>query len=162
MGESTSLATSKCPLDCVQQPPSSRLEPTFNTSANDFKIEDSLLKLGQTIKSYILWTHPRGGLHYDVMVTIILAFIFLTPRSIFKDSPNSLRLHRNEIVVRSDGPNNFMYELNASGGDANDFETQKRLKAALEPVAGEIEITRYEALRDNSGKITGYRVWAHR
>ena len=120
------------------------------------------MKLGQTIKSYILWTHPRGGLHYDVMVTIILAFIFLTPRSIFKDSPNSLRLHRNEIVVRSDGPNNFMYELNASGGDANDFETQKRLKAALEPVAGEIEITRYEALRDNSGKITGYRVWAHR
>jgi hypothetical protein len=125
-------------------------------------VEESLLNLGQTIKSYILWTHPRGGLHYDVMVTIILAFIFLTPRSVFKDSPNYLRLHRNEIVVRSNGPNSFVYELNASEVAASDSETQKMLKAALDPIAGEIEITRFEPLRDNSGKVTGYRVWAHR
>jgi len=96
------------------------------------------------------------------MVTIILAFIFLTPRSVFKDSPNSLRLHRNEIVVRSDGPNAFVYELNASEVTASESDTQKMLKAVLDPIAGDIEITRYEALEDNSGKVTGYRVWAHR
>lgn len=125
-------------------------------------VEENLLTLGQAIKSYILWTHPRGGLHYDVMVTIILAFIFLTPRNVFKDSPNYLRLHPNEIVVRTDGPNAFVYELTASGVASNESDAQKALQEALNPVAGDVEITRYEALRDNSGKVTGYRVWAHR
>jgi hypothetical protein len=29
-------------------------------------------------------------------------------------------------------------------------------------VSGGVTITRYEALRDGSGKVSGYRVWAHR
>lgn len=95
------------------------------------------------------------------MVTIILAFIFLTPRSIFKDSPNYLRLHPNEVVVRSDGAGAFVYEMSASGV-ASDSDTQQALKKALDQIAGDVEITRYEPLRDNSGKINGYRVWAHR
>ncbi|PYY03816.1 MAG: hypothetical protein DMG64_06605 [Acidobacteria bacterium] len=96
------------------------------------------------------------------MVTVILAFIFLTPHSIFKDSPNYLRLHPNEIVVRSTGPDAFVYELNASGVAASESDAQKALQETLTPIAGNIEITRYEALRDNSGKVTGYRVWARR
>ena len=96
------------------------------------------------------------------MVTIILAFIFLTPRNVFKDSPNYLRLHPNEIVVRADGPNAFEYELNASAVVENASDPQKALKEALDSLVGAVEITRYEALRDNSGKVTGYRVWAHR
>ena len=120
------------------------------------------LNVGRTLKSYILWTHPRGGFHYDVMVTIILAFIFLTPRSVFKDSPNYRPQHRNEIVVRPDGPNAFVYELSASAILPEESDTRSALKRSLEPVAGDIEITRYEPLHDNSGRVTGYRVWAHR
>lgn len=146
------LIASEMRVDCTSIAPGSTL----------IEVEENLLSPGQTIKSYILWTHPRGGLHYDVMVTIILAFIFLTPRSLFKDSPNYLRLHRNEIVVRSDGPHAFVYELNASGIAASESDTQKALKEVLDPIAGDIEITRYEALRDNSGKVTGYRVWGRR
>jgi hypothetical protein len=32
-----------------------------------------------TLKSYFFWTHKRGSFHYDVMVTLILVFIFVTP-----------------------------------------------------------------------------------
>jgi hypothetical protein len=142
----------KCTSDCVPVAAGSTLS----------RVEENLLSPGQTLKSYILWTHPRGGLHYDVMVTVILAFIFLTPRNVFKDSPNYLRLHPNEIVVRTDGPNAFVYELNASGVAASESDAQQALKKALDPIAGAVEITRYEPLRDNSGKITGYRVWARR
>ena len=120
------------------------------------------MSLGQTIKSYILWTHPRGGLHYDVMVTVILAFIFLTPRSVFKDSPNHLPLHPNEILARPDGVGGSVYELAASSIDPAESDTERALKGALEAAAGSLQITRYEALRDGSGKVTGYRVWAHR
>ena len=120
------------------------------------------MTLGETLKSYILWTHPRGGLHYDVMVTLILAFIFFTPRSIFKDSPNYRPVHLNEIVVKTDGPNSFIYDVAASPALAQESDTQAALKRTLESVAGNIEISRYEELRDTSGKLTGYRVWAHR
>ncbi|HWC18608.1 MAG TPA: hypothetical protein VG498_16480 [Terriglobales bacterium] len=120
------------------------------------------MTLGQTLKSYILWTHPRGGLHYDIMVTLILAFIFITPRSVFKDSPNYSRVHPNEIVVKPDGPSAFVYEVSVSNVPVDESNTQAALKRALQPVAGNVEISRYEELRDTSGKLTGYRIWAHR
>jgi len=40
------------------------------------------------LKRYIFWTYPRGSFHYDVMVTLILAFLFVSPHFIdFKDKP---------------------------------------------------------------------------
>lgn len=41
--------------------------------------------VGRKIASFIWWSYPRGSLEYDVMVGIILAFIFLTPRHFFRD-----------------------------------------------------------------------------
>jgi len=35
------------------------------------------------LRSYFFWTYERGSFHYDVMVTLILAFIFITPHVIF-------------------------------------------------------------------------------
>jgi len=34
---------------------------------------------------FIFWDFKRGSWQYDVVVGLILAFIFLTPRSIFRD-----------------------------------------------------------------------------
>jgi hypothetical protein len=39
------------------------------------------------LKRFILWDYVRGSWQYDVMVGIILAFIFLTPRDWFRDQP---------------------------------------------------------------------------
>ena len=33
----------------------------------------------QVLRSYFYWTYSRGSFHYDVMVTLILLFIFVTP-----------------------------------------------------------------------------------
>jgi len=32
------------------------------------------------LRSYFYWTYPRGSFHYDVLVTLILLFIFVTPQ----------------------------------------------------------------------------------
>jgi len=42
---------------------------------------------GRKLSSFLWWTYPRGSLEYDIMVGIILAFIFLTPRHFFRDQP---------------------------------------------------------------------------
>src|SRR6266481_5562797 len=38
-------------------------------------------------KRFILWDYKRAGWQYDVMVGLILLFIFLTPRDWFRDQP---------------------------------------------------------------------------
>jgi hypothetical protein len=40
------------------------------------------------LRNYIFWTYERGSFHYDVMVTLILLFLFVSPRFIdFNDRP---------------------------------------------------------------------------
>jgi hypothetical protein len=40
-----------------------------------------------TLRRFILWDFPRASWQYDVIVALILAFIFLTPRDLFRDQP---------------------------------------------------------------------------
>ena len=58
-----------------------------------------MLKL---LRSYLFWTYERGSFHYDVMVTLILLFLFLVPRLIdFKDRPvETVALHASEVLVK--------------------------------------------------------------
>ena len=39
------------------------------------------------LKRFVLWDYKRASWQYDVMVALIVAFIFLTPRSVFRDQP---------------------------------------------------------------------------
>jgi hypothetical protein len=115
------------------------------------------------MKSYVLWIHPRGGFHYDVMVTLILAFIFLTPRSVFRDTPRKAPTATlNGILIEKAAAENLVYWIPTSFVKPGESETGDALKTQIETVSGGVTITRYEALRDGSGKVSGYRVWAHR
>jgi len=40
-------------------------------------------------RRFLLWDYPRAGWQYDVMVGIILLFIFVTPREWFRDQPKA-------------------------------------------------------------------------
>jgi hypothetical protein len=39
------------------------------------------------VMRFVLWDYPRASWQYDVMVGIILCFVFLTPREWFRDQP---------------------------------------------------------------------------
>jgi hypothetical protein len=120
-------------------------------------------KISQTIKGYLWWMYPRGSVHYDVMVTLILAFIFLAPLWInFRDKPVERSPSQTEVVVKPEG-SGFVYTVDAAaiplGGDD---QVRDSLLRAIEPVAGEIRIERYAPVRDSKGKLIAYKVWGHR
>lgn len=50
------------------------------------------------LKRLIFWEWPRASWQWDVIVALILAFIFLTPRSWFNDQPRG-----NPIAMMSAG-----------------------------------------------------------
>lgn len=45
-------------------------------------------------KRFLLWDFPRAGWQYDIIVAVILAFIFLTPRDFFRDQPRASNVVR--------------------------------------------------------------------
>jgi hypothetical protein len=42
-----------------------------------------------TLGRFLFWDYKRASWQYDVMVGLILAFIFLTPRDVFRDQPRA-------------------------------------------------------------------------
>lgn len=120
------------------------------------------MSLGQTLKKYIWWTSPRGSVQYDVMVTLILAFIFLAPHWInFRDKPMERSPRQTEVVVQQtkDG---FLYKVDAAAVKAgSDAETRESLERLIEPIAGYITIDRYQPIRDSKHNVVAYQVWAH-
>ncbi len=43
----------------------------------------------RSIGRFLFWDYPRASWQYDVMVGLILMFIFLTPRAVFRDQPKA-------------------------------------------------------------------------
>ena len=55
--------------------------------------------------SYIFWAYERGSVHYDVLVTAILVFMFVSPHIInYNDKPvETVALHASEVLVKEAG-----------------------------------------------------------
>src|ERR1700689_3612044 len=104
----------------------------------------------RTIRSYVLWQHERGTLHYDIMVTLILIFIFFSPRVInFNDKPTALVAHRAGFVVSSDGAGDLVYEIDALRVTAtDDAAVRDQLSHSIEPISGPVSIEKYEKVSD--------------
>lgn len=120
-------------------------------------------KFGQTLRGYFWWTHPRGSVHYDVMVTLILAFIFLAPLWInFRDKPQERPPRQTEVVVQQEG-DGFLYKVDASAVKVgSDAEVRESLLRIIEPIGGYVTIDRYQPVRDSQHNVVAYNVWAHR
>ena len=121
-------------------------------------------KIWQTIRGYIWWTHERGSFHYDVMVTLILLFIFATPFFVnFKDKPAERRPRPRSVLVLPDGENGLVFRVDAMDVKAsNSDEVQAELQRIIEPISGYVKIKRWAADKDLSGNVVGYHVWVRR
>jgi hypothetical protein len=122
------------------------------------------------IRSYIFWSYERGSAHYDVLVTAILIFMFVSPHFIdYKDKPvETVALHASEVLVReagtSGGSSRFIYQVRADdmGGAATDSERRAAILRVVEPISGEVSLERYEPVRDAQGKVIAYNAWVLR
>jgi hypothetical protein len=122
------------------------------------------------LSSYIFWAYERGSVQYDIMVTAILLFMFVSPHIInYKDKPvETVALHASEVLVREAGTSGrssrFIYQVRAEdmGSVATDAERRAAILRVIEPISGEVSLDHYEAVRDAQGKVIAYNVWVLR
>ena len=122
------------------------------------------------IRNYFFWAYERGSFHYDVMVTLILLFIFVSPHYInFKDKPvSTIPLHSSEVLVKEAGSvgndTRLVYEIRAE--DLNGAQSDEDIRAAIlrvvEPISGEVTIGDVKPVLDAHGKVVAYNAWVIR
>jgi hypothetical protein len=116
----------------------------------------------RTIRGYILWQYERGTLHYDIMVTLILIFIFASPRVInFNDKPIGRNPHPTDVVVTTDVDGRLIYQVAASAiTPGDDQAVREQLLRIIEPISGAVSIVTYESV--SKGNVQSYKVVVRR
>lgn len=115
------------------------------------------------LKSYFFWTYERGSFHYDVMVTLILAFIFITPFVWnYGDRPQPDKLAANSVLVKLTAPGSFVYDVPARDVHEGNGALEAQLQQQIQAVSGAVTMDRFQAVKEPNGKVITYRVWAHR
>jgi hypothetical protein len=104
------------------------------------------------LKRFILWDYPRAGWQYDVMVGVILAFIFLTPREWFRDQPKA----SNIVMIPAEHGNAFFIEPELLEG-VPESNWQATATAMVSARAGSrYTVKRVKPIFDSEQEIKGY------
>ena len=118
----------------------------------------------RTIRGYILWSYERGTLHYDIMVTLILLFVFISPRYInYNDKPVERNPHPIGVVVIPDEKGGFIYQIPASAVNVKTgADVRQQLVQIIEPISGAVSVSPYEPVKDPAGRTQSYKVWVEK
>ncbi|MEJ5369736.1 MAG: hypothetical protein WHT08_15595 [Bryobacteraceae bacterium] len=105
------------------------------------------------MKRLLFWEFPRASWQYDLVVALILAFIFLTPRSFFKDQPRPASI----VQMPSEaGATVYWFEtslLQSLPGAQRPAEAAELLRKRL---GKNVSVVRVEPIHDPEGEIRGY------
>ncbi len=117
-------------------------------------------------KRVLLWDYPRASWQYDVIVLAIVAFIFATPRSFFRDQPRVPYSSQIAVLPASDGRNVFWVnpELLASfPPNLTEADRLQHVSEELQRRTGKKQIiTHLEPIFDSEQEIRGYMALARR
>jgi hypothetical protein len=107
------------------------------------------------VKRFVLWDYPRASWQYDVMVGIILAFVFLTPRELFRDQPRA----SSSIVMLPAGHDSSVFWVEPEL--LNNIPEQERPAKAEELLRNRTggkkrDLVRLEPIFDAEQEIKGY------
>jgi hypothetical protein len=108
------------------------------------------------MKKYLLWSFERGSRPYDVLCLVILAFIFLTPNSLFHDRRDCTADPSDEPICQTQDANGQPVSVVKAKTEQDAVD---RLKASL----GEgFTISRTEPVYDDTGQLVAYSIWYQR
>ena len=117
------------------------------------------------MKRHLLWTFDRGSFQWDILCCLILAFLFLIPRDMFKDVPEFMKVSATEKVRRTVDRNGNII-LTAKLEEPCFLDTQNtrdKAVAMVEHSLGErVKPSRFQPIRNWTGRLIAYAIWKER
>jgi hypothetical protein len=112
------------------------------------------------LKRVILWDYPRASWQYDIMVGVIVAFVFLTPREWFHDQPRIPQSHEVALLPSPKGTSVFWLEpelISSIPHDASDAVLYPKVREILKNKTGrEQSLIRVDRVYNSEHELTGY------
>lgn len=105
-------------------------------------------------KRFIFWDFPRGSWRYDVVVVLILLFIFATPRELFRDQPRAASV----VLLSSEkGYDRVFIEADLLNGLDDAARMQRSQELINQKTGKSHRVVRVEPIRDDAElEIKGY------
>ena len=105
------------------------------------------------MKRFLMWSFERGSVQYDVICVVILAFIFLTPSTIFNDRPEYMRIPEDQMIRQtSDDDGRTVYTVKVN--------TEQAAVDYLQTLLGKpVTVSRSEPVYDSAGVLVAYSIW---
>ena len=111
------------------------------------------------MKRFIFWEYARGSWQYDVIVGVILAFIFLTPREWFRDQPRIPQASDISSLPSERGTHQYFVDREALSGIPDDQHVATLQRLLQERAANpKLTVTRVEPVMDSEGELHGFIV----
>ena len=109
------------------------------------------------LKRFVLWDYARASWQYDVMVAIILAFVFLTPREWFRDQPRIPRASNIAMLPGENGSDMYLIDPELLSG-IPESQRQAKLAEILKARTGKKQsVLRLQPIYDDSeNELKGY------
>ena len=104
------------------------------------------------LRRFIMWDYPRATWQYDVMVALILGFVFLTPREWFRDQPKPANI----VMIAGHQGSDVWLAPELLAGVA---EPQRRAKATAliqNKFGKDFTVVSVQAILDPEKEISGY------
>lgn len=113
--------------------------------------------MSSAIKRVIFWDFPRASWQYDVIVIAILAFIFLTPREIFRDQPKAQSI----VLLPNETPGVEVFYLEPKLLiDSTESERFQKATQMLERRDGKkLQLYRLTPIFDSEKEIKGFMAY---
>ncbi|MBI2955988.1 MAG: hypothetical protein HYY26_01615 [Acidobacteria bacterium] len=117
-------------------------------------------RFARTLKGLVLWSHDRGTWQYDVMVALILVFVFLTPARFFHDQPVYNPWHARDIMRLDTDPNGVRYRVSAQLLASYDPDPYRAAPEVFQlNLNHPFTIVRIQEVRGEGGEVVWYDVW---
>jgi len=105
-------------------------------------------------KRFVFWDFPRGSWQYDLVVVLILLFIFVIPREVFHDQPRAASV----VLLSSEKGYGRVFIESGLLADLDDTQRMHKSQELINQKTGKSHrVVRVEPIRDDAElEIKGY------
>ena len=112
------------------------------------------------VKRFIFWDYPRATWQYDLMVGLILGFLFLTPREWFRDQPRIPKASKIAMLPAAHGMNLFWVGAELLAATPEDARKARVAELLKTQTGARAQVVSLDPISDSEGTTEGYIVYA--